>query len=144
MDAPEKRNPPDGAGSERADHWRGLQSQDTPKRLPPFGKKVEAALAAGRHPNVRLFACANAWDLARTHRQAIGDDSALVLPPGDDPDAYRWPRVLNLVGNITGLPSEQIPRLARALVRDGCLLAYLLDAAHPERNMRVVAKRSAA
>jgi len=109
-------------------------------RLPPFGREVEAALSAGQHPNVRLYACADGWELAKQHRATFGPGSTLLLPLGDDPEAYRWPLVCELVANVTGLSGDNLQRLARALVRDGCRLAYLLDANRRERNLRVIAK----
>lgn len=109
-------------------------------RLPPFGREVEAALAADQHPNVRLYACADGWELAKQHRRTLGPGSTLLLPLGDDPEAYRWPPVHDLVANVTGLSGNHLQRLARALVRDGCRLAYLVDVALPERTLRVIAK----
>ena len=112
------------------------------RHLVPYGREVKAALDAGRHPNVRVFACRNAWRLAREHRQTFGSGTVLVLPYGENPEAFRWPRVPDLLGNITGLPGDEVQRLARALVRDGCRLAYLLDNGQPERSVRVIARAS--
>jgi len=112
------------------------------RRLVPYGREVQAALDAGHHPNVRVFACRHAWRLAREHRHTFGPGTVLVLPPGENPEAYRWPNVRDLMGNITGLPGEHVRHLAHALVRDGCRLAYLLDSERPERNLRVIARGS--
>lgn len=111
-------------------------------RLPPFGREVEAALAADKYPNVRLYACIDGWELAMQHRATFGPGSTLLLPRGDDPETYRWPPVRELVANVTGLSGDNLQRLARSLVRDGCRLAYLLDVALPERSLRVVAKQA--
>ena len=131
----------------------GLAVPDDPTRLlrlisgleyalPPFGRAVEQALNEGRHPNVYLFAGPgrDAWGLARARQSVCGPASALVLPPGTDPASYRWPALPDLVVDMTGLAGEAVQRLARALVRDGVGLAYLLDADRHERDLRVVAK----
>lgn len=112
------------------------------RRLAPYAHEVQAALDAGHLPNVRVFACRNAWKLAREHRHTFGQGTVLVLPPGENPETFRWPCVRDLMGNITGLPGDQVQRLAHALVRDGCRLAYLLDSEQPERSLRVIARAS--
>lgn len=110
----------------------------------PYGREVEAALATGRSPNVRLYANRpDPWTLAKQHRYTFGPASTLLLPVDVDPEALHWPPVRNLVGNVTGLPGGTLHALARALVRDGLILGYLLDADYPERSLRVVAKRGA-
>lgn len=114
----------------------------TPRRLPPYGREVMDALSARRAINLRLYANRpDPWTLAKQHRQAFGLASTLVFPVDADPDAIRWPTVRNLVANTTGLPGGTLHALARALVRDGLILGYLLDADYPERSLRVVAKR---
>lgn len=112
------------------------------RRLVPYGREVQVALDAGHLPNVRVFACRNAWKLAREHRHTFGQGTVLVLPPGENPETFRWPCVRDLMGNITGLPDDQVQRLAHTLVRDGCRLAYLLDSEQPERSLRVIARAS--
>lgn len=111
-------------------------------QLPPYGREVMAALDAGEFPNVRLYACRpDPWTPARKHRDSFGTGTAMVFPVDANPDTIQWPPLRNIVVNITGLPGGALHELARALVRDGCRLAYLLDADHPERSLRVVAKR---
>jgi len=118
--------------------------QVTGLRSPPYGREVMAALAAGKHPNVRLYACRpDPWTPARAHRDAFGPGATLVLPVDADPAEFRWPPIRNLVANVAGLPGATLHALALALVRDGLVLGYLLDADHPKRNLRVVAKRRA-
>lgn len=113
-------------------------------RRPPYGREFASALSAGRNLNVRLFANRpDPWSLARQHRLACGPASTLVLPVDADPEGFRWPEVRSLVANVTGLPGETLHALARALIRDGCRLAYLLDANCPGRNLRVVARKAA-
>jgi hypothetical protein len=60
-------------------------------RLPPFGRDVQAAVAAGMKPNVYLFATRDAWENARRRRDRHGVDSAMLLPPGEMANSYRWP-----------------------------------------------------
>jgi hypothetical protein len=110
------------------------------RRLAPFGRDVQQAMAGGHTCNVFLFACRpDPWKRANARRTACGPSSALVLPPGEDPESFRWPPLPDLVADITGLGADETRRLAHALVRDGVLLAYLLDAEHHERDLRVVA-----
>ena len=109
--------------------------------LPPYGHEVIDALAAGYAVNVRLYANRpDPWRLAKQHRHAFGPASTLVLPLDTDPTAIHWPLVRNLLVNITDLRGDLVRALARALVRDGCRLAYLLDANDSTRNLRVIAK----
>lgn len=140
MSGPLKRTRPAGTGRRfgKALSTRTTLYGNRPRlRLPPFGREVEAALSTGQHSNVRLYACVDGWELAMQHRATFGPGSTLLLPLGDDPEAYRWPRVA-LVGNITGLPGDMLHALSRALDRDGCLLAFLLDSSHHERDLRLV------
>lgn len=67
----------------------------------------------------------------------------MVLPVDAIPELIRWPQLRNLVADATGLPGGTLHELARALVRDGLYLGYLLDRDHPERNLRVIRKRGA-
>ena len=110
--------------------------------LPPYGREVAEAIRMGHSPNVRLYACRpDPWRPAQKHRATFGHATILVLPLDKDAEAIQWPPVLNLVANVTGLPGGEMQKLARALVRDGVRLIYMLDVSHPERNLRVVAKR---
>lgn len=149
MNAPRTRTRPTLAGSggrfgKTLSTQAALYGNRPRLRLPPFGRDVEAALAADKHPNVRLYACRHdPWTLARQHRHTFGPGSTLLLPPGDDPEAYRWPPVRELVAIVTGLPDDTLHALARALVRDGLRLGYQLDSEHFERSLRVVAMRGA-
>jgi len=110
-----------------------------PGKLPPYGREVMDALAAGHSCNVRLYACRpDPWSPARRHRDASGPGSTLVLPVDADPAAIHWPPLRDLIANVTGLPGDTLNALARALVRDGLELGYLLDRENPERNLRVI------
>ena len=120
------------------------RSPMTSSRFAPYAREVMEAIAAGKQPNVRLYACRpDPWTLARQHRETFGPGTAMVFPVDASPELIRWPPVRNLIGDITGLPGGTLHALARALVRDGLLLGYLLDRNYPERNLRVVRRRSA-
>lgn len=111
--------------------------------LPPYGREVMDALAAGHAVNVRLFANRpDPWTLAKQHRHTFGPASTLVLPMDIDPLALRWPRV-ELIADITDLRGDVVQALAHALVRDGCRLSYLLDDRDSRRNLRVIVKAGA-
>lgn len=111
------------------------------RRLPPYGREVMDALAAGESVNVRLYACLpDPWTLARAHHATFGPASTLVLPVDVDPLALRWPPLRNVLANVTGLPGDVVRALARALVRDGLRLGYLLDSRQPDRSLRVIRK----
>lgn len=95
--------------------------QSAASRHPPFGRDVEFAVAAGKSPNVYVFACVDAWERARNRTRG----TALVLPPGDDPEAYRWPRVPSCVFVCApGQPRELAFRIARAVVSCGTPMAF--------------------
>lgn len=113
---------------------------ETQLRRAPFSTFVEAELRAGKFPNVKIYATPNAWDRAKRHRDGFGQATAMALPPGISPLDIRWPPLRNVVADVTGAPSNTIRELAEALVRDGCLLAYLIDSDNPKRSLRVVAK----
>jgi len=113
-------------------------------RFAPYAREVMEAIAADKQPNVRLYACRpDPWQAARRHRETFGPGTALVFPVDASPELIRWPSLRNLVGDVTGLPGGTLHALARALVRDGLIVGYLLDREYPERNLRVVRKRSA-
>lgn len=79
-----------------------------------------------RWQNVYAFAGADAWECARRRRAAHGPGSAMVLAPGDDPAALWWPPVRNTVLiDARALDRDTAERWARALVRDGCVGAFV-------------------
>lgn len=115
-----------------------------PRRLPPYGREVLDALAARASVNVRLYACRpDPWTPARAHHAAFGAASTLVLPVDVDPLSLHWPPLRNVLANVTGLPGDAVRALARALVRDGLRLGYLLDSDQPARSLRVIRKERA-
>jgi hypothetical protein len=114
----------------------------TATRRAPFARDVESAIAAGRRPNVYVFATADAWDRARRRRESHGADSALLLPPGEAPDAYRWPVVPGGVFVVAvGRPRTIAFEIGRAIVSCGTPLATVLYGAD---EMLIVRRRLAA
>ncbi|MBS0567103.1 MAG: hypothetical protein JSS59_06770, partial [Proteobacteria bacterium] len=94
-------------------------------RLPPFGREVEAAISAGKNPNVYLYAGRDSWQQARMRVARTSVGKTLLLPPGEDPNSYRWPAVpggVFIVG--IGEPRARIFALAHAVVSCGSPMAY--------------------
>ena len=65
-------------------------------RPAPYRHEVDAALADGRHPDLIVFTGAAAHEQAERRRIAYGPGTALVLPTGEQPDAFTWPPVAPL------------------------------------------------
>lgn len=61
------------------------------KRPAPYRHEVDAALAAGRHPDVIVFTGPLAHERAEQRRIHYGPASSLVLPEGHHPDEFGWP-----------------------------------------------------
>jgi hypothetical protein len=116
---------------------------ETKLKAAPYCVEIEAARKAGKPCNVRLFAGKNAWERAQRHRDRFGPASVLVLPPGSNPLCLRWPRIPDLVADITGMDGAIVRDLGAALIRDGAVLVYAIDVADPERTVRFVRKRGA-
>lgn len=132
------------ASMEAINAFYGARCAAIPQRIrPPYGREVEVNLAAGLHPNVRLYACRpDPWGMAKEHRANFGPGTVLVLPINGNPLAYIWPPLRDVVCLVSGLPGDDLRRLARALVHDGCKLAFLLDATNSSRNLCVKAVSS--
>ena len=81
-------------------------------RLAPYARAVIDLQRAGRHPNVYLFAGRDCWNMAEHRRRTHGDGTALVLPPGERPDSFRWPRLDALVL----VPGDEAGDIIRALI----------------------------
>lgn len=107
-------------------------------RLPPFGRDVKVAIAAGRNPNVYVFATPDAWDRARRRRERHGSDSALILPPGETPSSFRWPNVPGgLVVVATGRQRVLAFELARCIVTCG---TPLVSALYGDNELLIVSR----
>jgi hypothetical protein len=111
-------------------------------RKAPWHDEIVAALRAGKHPNVRLFATPDSWERAQRHREGFGPATVLCLPPNESPLSYRWPPLHDLIAIIDGLNGQRAHELAQALIRDGAMLVYLLDSSDSSRNFRAIRKRS--
>jgi len=143
MNSPQKRQRPQVRTAGAGENHRGLDATSafyaaaadkqvvipitpvtcTAKRLPPYGAAVEQAVAAGKNSNVFLFATKDAWERARNRTRG----TALVLPPGDDPEAYRWPCVPSGVFVCAPGASRDLAfRLARAVVSGGTPMVFAI------------------
>lgn len=96
-------------------------------KLPPYGREVVAAIAENRSPSVLVCAGPFAWERARARRNALGDGCVLLLPPGDDPEAYYWPVV---PGGLL-IDGREVSRLfaielGRVIVSGGTQLAFVI------------------
>ncbi len=123
------------------DTLRARVASNQPRKA-PWHDEIVAALHAGKHPNVRLFATPDSWARARQHREGFGPATTLCLPPNESPLSYRWPPLRDLIAVIDGLDGQHARELAQALIRDGALLVYLLDSTDSSRNFRAIRKRS--
>lgn len=95
-------------------------------KLPPFGREVEDAARTDSLPpsGVTIFQppCPitgqDAWLLAADWRQHFGKGSAMLLPIGDVPGAYRWPALdeARVVLWVHGMGREEAVALATALI----------------------------
>lgn len=90
-----------------------------PRRPAPYARQVAAGIRPDREPNVFVFAGSDAWNMAENRRRNFGVDSALVLPPGDDPDGFRWPPLDAIVAIPGDCDGARFRALVRALLRDG-------------------------
>ena len=107
------------------------------KRAPYF-----AAIVERQHRNPRF-----SWRLIATGTQSErwgraqywmrpGWPGGTLLVPDADPLSIRWPRGTAIV-DATNQPGQIVERLARALIRDGCTHAVLIDVADPTRSTHV-------
>jgi len=99
----------------------------------PYAIEVEQLLAAGKVPNVYLFAGASAWQRANARRDQHGPGSALVLPDDEDPANLKWPAVDAVVVCWPRSALKDYGRriqLAQALIRDRVRFAAIEN--HPD------------
>lgn len=142
MQQPERQKAPAGQGRDDdagADIGHGRHhDQDaipvsalrsTANRLPPYGKEVIEAIAAGRPINVYVFAGPSGWELARNRRAAHGPGNTMLLPPNEEATAYRWPCISGgLLIDARDLDRRAALDMARCIVGDGTPLAFVVGA----------------
>ena len=91
------------------------------RRCPYFAE------VAQQSRNVYLFTGPDAWDRAKRRRESHGPGSALLLPPGEDPAALRWPPVPDGLLLAAGdMPRQAAVAFAALLVRDGSPLVFVV------------------
>lgn len=99
----------------------------------PYALEVEQLLAAGKIPNVYVFAGASAWQRANARRDQHGLGSAMVLPDDEEPAHLKWPAVDAVVvcwPRSTQPDYRRRIELARALIRDNVRFATIEN--HPD------------
>lgn len=94
-------------------------------KKPPFGKHIRP------HANgVWVCVGAHAWEDAYAILRCYQDRQPLVLPKGEEPDAFIWPVAMDDV--VIQLSSEQSPRLVYnlgvALIRAGAARVVAIGA----------------
>ena len=125
------------------------------RRLPPYGRQVAYALKRGKAPNLWIYGGTLEWQGAAWRTENIGPATALALPPGADPDDYRWPVkglevfLLWIDGYTLDNPRqdvkrEELLRFAARLIQDGASLVVTLFEAEGFLYVRPTAKRCAA
>jgi hypothetical protein len=114
-----------GSGPPIENHTRPFRTAQCSKRkFPPYGKRLAEKL----HPDVNLiiYAGCNGWTLARA-RAAVGLD-VLLLPPGEDPNAYIWPvRRLHLALIWPDGVFEEVRAFGELLIRQGAARVTAID-----------------
>ncbi len=107
------------------------------RRLPPYGRQVAYALKRGKALNLWIYGGTLAWQGAAWRTENIGPATALALPPGADPDDYRWPVkglkvfLLWIDGYTLDNPRQDVKRdellrFAARLIKDGASLVVAL------------------
>lgn len=101
-------------------NWR-FSTRLTPDcRWAPYSREIRALLARGHTPNVFCFAGSEAWQQARRRRITHRPGSAILLPPGEHPDSFRWPTLDALVLIPGHEVRETILALIVRLLSSGC------------------------
>lgn len=90
-------------------------------KLPPFGNLLVQRQQFDNLPWMS-FVCtgAGAWNNAKVRNQR-GDSVAMVLPPRESPNNFKWPvsGLMTVIEWSQGPSVDQVVELARALLRDG-------------------------
>jgi hypothetical protein len=91
-------------------------------KYPPFGKELASRLKFNNPPfHVVVTVGADCWNRAKTWQKCPNDVHALVLPDGDNPNAYTWPvNGLVVVIDVDIGPSDgQLRQLSACLLYGG-------------------------
>jgi hypothetical protein len=125
-----------GAGEAETERLRALYgTREAPLRVepvklgrkaPPFGREVAAELAAGRPVNCTVFAGPKAWERAKRRRASLGPGSAMVLPAGEDPAMFRWPKLPGVLADARDIDYGAAFALARAIASGGSAPVYVV------------------
>lgn len=96
-------------------------------RMVPFGREVASLVAAGRRLNVFAFTGRDAWTQAKMRRGGAGEGSCVVLPWGESPRAYRWPRCPHGVTcDARGRSYADALEIGRCIVSAGTPLVFVI------------------
>jgi hypothetical protein len=112
MIALQRRRSPAGTGLDRRNTSFGSDhsASHSARKLPLYAREVIAASAAGRSPNVYVFAGDSAWQRAQRRRWAHGAGSAVAVPLDSEPGAFDW---TFLRGQAVVLAAEAITPINR-------------------------------
>lgn len=116
---PEIRTPGGHRANEGACAGTARLHSTARRRLAPYARQILDLQRRGIDPNVYLFAGSAAWNQAEYRRRTHGEGSVLVLPPGEHPDRFRWPRLDALVALPGDCPGHRFRALVRALLVAG-------------------------
>jgi hypothetical protein len=100
---------------------------------------VEDEISAGHSPNVYVLTGSEAWTRASRRREVHGAGSALVLPQGGDPRAFRWPVLDSVFVDARTLRRQAAVELGAALIANGVRYAAVLAADDEALNFRAAA-----
>ena len=103
-------------------------------RSAPYAGVVARKLREGVRLNTYVFSGADAWRRAAARERSHGAGSAMVLPIGSDPAAFRWPALPSVLIDASDIDGHTAQRLLAALVRDGARLVALCDSKQADRN----------
>lgn len=96
-------------------------------RMVPFGREVASLIAAGRRLNVFAFAGRDGWTQAKARRDGAGEGSCVVLPWGDSPRSYRWPRCPHgITCDARGRSYAEALEIGRCIVSAGTPLVFVI------------------
>src|SRR3989344_4133114 len=91
----------------------------TTRKLPPFGRDVEWKRRMGFPINLFIFCGTGAWERAQQRIDYYKGD-ALILPPGEAPERYKWPvKNLDVLMIWPDGDYTSICRFAEILVKQG-------------------------